>query len=105
MCEVKIGDEVIEQVDTMKYLLSVMVSNDVSMEKEIEARMGNAKRVIGGINDTVLRREDLSQNTKTNVVNTIVMPVLMYECETWSRPDKEAAIKSTGYTDECAKED
>ena len=39
--EVKIGDEVIEQVDTMKYL-GVMVSNDGSMEKEIEARIGNA---------------------------------------------------------------
>ena len=82
-----------------------MVSNDGSMEKEIEARIGNAKRVLGGINDTVLRKEELSRNTKTNVVNAIVMPVLMYGCETWSRPDKEAAIKGTGYTNECAKED
>ena len=57
--EVKIGDEVIEQVDTMKYL-GVMVSNDGSMEKEIEARIGNATRVIGGMNDAVLRRKELS---------------------------------------------
>ena len=41
--EVKIGDEVIEQMDTMKYL-GVMVSNDGSMEKQIEAKIGNATK-------------------------------------------------------------
>ena len=35
-CEVKIGDEVIKQVDAMKYL-GVMISSDGSMEKEIES--------------------------------------------------------------------
>ena len=56
-CEVKIGNEVIEQVDTMKCLPSVMVGNDGCMEKEIEAKTRNATRVIGEINDTVLRRK------------------------------------------------
>ena len=37
-----------------------MVSNDGSMEKEIEARIGNATRMIGGMNDAVLRRKELS---------------------------------------------
>ena len=40
--EVKIRDEVIEQVETMKYL-GVMVSSDGSMEKEIEARIAYRK--------------------------------------------------------------
>ena len=35
-CEVKIGDEVIEQVDAMKYW-GVMISSDGSEEKEIES--------------------------------------------------------------------
>ena len=39
----------------MKYL-EVMISSDGSMEKESEARIGNATRVIGGSNDIVLRR-------------------------------------------------
>ena len=85
--EVKIGDEVIEQVDTMKYL-GVMVSNDGSMEKEIEARIGNATRVIGGMN-AVLRRKELSRSTKIKVVNATMMPVLMYRCETWSLTKKQ----------------
>ena len=85
--EVKV-DEVIEQVDTMKYL-GVMVSNDGSMEKEIEARIGNATRVIGGMNDAVLRRKELSRSTKIKVVNATMMPVLMYGCETWSLTKKQ----------------
>ena len=54
------------------------------MEKETEARIGSAIRVIGGINDTVLRRKELSQNTKMKVVNATVMSVPMHGCETWS---------------------
>ena len=32
----------------------------------------------------VLRRKELSSNTKLKVVNATVMPTLMYGCETWS---------------------
>ena len=56
-CEVKIGEEIIEQVDAMKYLW-VMISSDGSMDKEVEARIGNATRMIGGINEMVLRRRN-----------------------------------------------
>ena len=56
-CEVKIGEEIIEQVDAMKYL-GVMISSDGSMDKEVETRIGNATRVIRGMNGMVLRREE-----------------------------------------------
>ena len=82
-CEVKIGKEIIEQVDAMKYL-GVMISSDGSMDKEVEARIGNATRVIGGMNEMVLRRKKQSRSTKLKVVNATVMPKLMYGCETWS---------------------
>ena len=48
-CEVKIGDEVIEQVDAMKYF-GVMIRRDAL---------------------------ELSRSTKMKVVNATVMPVLM----------------------------
>ena len=67
----------------------MMVSNDGSMEKEIEARIGNATQVIGGMNDAVLRREELSRSTKIKVVNATMMPVLMYGCEMWSLTKKQ----------------
>ena len=40
-CEVEIEEQVIEQVDTIKYL-GVLISSDGSMEKEVEARIGSA---------------------------------------------------------------
>lgn len=68
-CEVKIVEEVIEQVDSMKYL-GVMISSDGRMEEEVETRIGGSTWVIGGLNDVVLRRKELNKNTKLKVVNT-----------------------------------
>ena len=83
-CEVKIEEQVIEQVNTMKYL-GVLISSDGSMEKEVEARIGSATRVIGGMNEIVLRRKELSRNTKLKkVLNAVMMLTVMYECEKWS---------------------
>ena len=81
--KLKVGEEIIEQVDAMKYL-GVIISSDGSMDKEVEARIGNATQVIGGMNEMVLRRKELSRSTKLKVVNTTVMPTLTYSCETWS---------------------
>ncbi|MDA8042237.1 MAG: reverse transcriptase domain-containing protein [Pirellulales bacterium] len=80
-CEVKIGEEVIDQVDEMKYL-GVIISSDGRMEKEVEARIGSATRVIGGMNETVLKRKELSRSTKLKVVNATMIPTLLYGCET-----------------------
>ena len=38
-CQVLIGDEQLEQVDTMNYL-GIMISGDSSMNREVEARIG-----------------------------------------------------------------
>ena len=54
------------------------------MDKEVEARIGNATRMIGGMNEMVLRRKELSRSTKLKVMNATVMPTLMYGSETWS---------------------
>ena len=75
-CQVRIGDEQLEQVDTMRYL-GVMISDDVSMQREVETRVGCASRVIGGLNQALLGRRELSKQTKLKVVNATVMPVLM----------------------------
>ena len=40
VCEVKIGEEVIDQVDEMKYL-GVTSSSDEKVEREVEARTGS----------------------------------------------------------------
>ena len=48
-CQGGIGDEQLEQIGTMKYL-GVMISDDGSMQREVEARVGCASRVIRGLN-------------------------------------------------------
>ena len=82
-CDVSIGDQVIEQVDEMKHL-GVMISSDGRMEKEIEARIAMATRLVEGMGDTVLSRRELSNGTKLKVVNATMMPSLLYGCEVWS---------------------
>ena len=69
--------------------MGVMISSDGSMEKQIEARIGAATRVIARLNDSVSRRKELSRGTKMKVVNATVMPLLMYGCEMRSLPKKQ----------------
>ena len=94
-CQVVVGEEQLEQVDTMKYL-GVMISGDGSMQREVEARIGGATRVIAGMSQEVLRRRELRKQTKLKVVNATVMPVLMYGCEAWAaRKEQKSRIPAT----------
>ena len=93
-CEVRIGDQELEQVDEMKYL-GVVISADGSMEKEVEARVANVTRMIG-MSEVVLRRYELSKNTGLKVVNTTMIPTLMYGCEAWSLSKKlQSRVQAT----------
>ncbi len=82
----RIGDQELEQVDEMKNL-GVVISPDGSMEKEVRARIANATR-FGGMSEVVLRRNELSRNTKLKVVNAMMIPPLMCGCDTWSLSKK-----------------
>ena len=59
-CEVRIGDQELEQVDKMKYL-GMVSSAGGSMEKEDEARIANATKMIGGMSEVVLRSKQEHQ--------------------------------------------
>ena len=45
-CQVMIGGEELEQVDTMKYL-GVMISGDGSMDREVEQELGVHLELLG----------------------------------------------------------
>ena len=47
-CQLMIEEKQSKQVDTMKYP-GVMISGDGSMQREVEAKIGCASRVIGGM--------------------------------------------------------
>ena len=100
-CQVRTGNEQLEQVDTMKYLV-VMTSDNGSMQQEVEVRVGCASRAIGGLNQAILGRRELSKQTKLKVVNATVMPVLMYGC---IGSMERAKVEDSSHTNECTEED
>ena len=51
VCNVKVKGERVEQVKEMKYLGTV-ISSDVSMDSEVEQRVGMASRTVGAIGST-----------------------------------------------------
>ena len=44
--------------------------------------------MIGRMSKVVLRRNELSKNTKLKLVNATMIPTLMYGCEAWSLSKK-----------------
>ena len=95
VCEVMSGGRVIKQVEEMKYL-GAMISRDGKMEKEVEARIVSATRMVGGTSERVLRRRELSKSTKLTVVNATMVPSLLYGCEVWSLiKQQQRRVKAT----------
>ena len=47
-------------------------------------RIGAASKVIGAMRSEIQERRELSKGTKLRVLNTMVVPMLLYGCETWT---------------------
>ena len=66
----EVGDRRLESVEVVKYF-GVMISGDGRIDERIRSRTRKAARVIGVLNEPVMR-------TKLRVYNAIVVPTLMY---------------------------
>ena len=82
-CEISVDGEEVEEVDKLKYL-GVMISGDGRCDDEIEQRIGAAARVVGAMRKEALERRELQKRTKMRVFNAMVVPTLLYGCETWT---------------------
>ena len=82
-CNLNIEGEDIETVKKLKYL-GVMVSSDGLCDEEIEQHVGAAAKVVGAMRKEVLERRELLKKTKLRVFNAMVVPTLIYGCETWT---------------------
>ena len=58
---------------------------------KIEQRIGAAANVVGAMRKQVLDRRELKKSTKLRVYNAMVLPTLLYGCETWTMQQRHVS--------------
>jgi hypothetical protein len=71
-----------ERVEELKYL-GATVTNRNSIHEEIKSRLESGNACYHSVQNLLSSRL-LSKNTKIRVYRTIILPVILYGCETWS---------------------
>ena len=70
-------------VDKFTYLGSTL-SRNVVIDDEVNARLAKASVAFGRLHKNVWNRRGISVETKIKVYRAIVLPTLLYGCETWT---------------------
>ncbi|KAJ4439921.1 hypothetical protein ANN_08051 [Periplaneta americana] len=79
---IKMGDLSFEEVEKLKYL-GAKVTNINDTREEIKRRI-NMRNVCYYSVDKLLSSSLLSKNLKVRIYKTIILPVVLYGCETWT---------------------
>ena len=66
-----------------KQYLGTTLTNQNSIEEEIKSRLKSGNACCHSVQN-VLSSSLLSRNTKIKICRTIILPVVLYGCETWS---------------------
>ena len=69
--------------DKFVYLGSTL-SRSVNIDEEVSYRIARASAAFGRLRDTVWERRGLTKETKLKVYQAVVLPSLLYACETWT---------------------
>ena len=80
---VQVCAESVDILDSFTYLGSV-VHNDGGSSHEVLRRIGKAHGVMDSLNSSIWRCRYLCKRTKIRVFEALVLPVLLYGCETWT---------------------
>jgi hypothetical protein len=79
---IKLDNKSFEMVEQFKYLGTTLM-NQNSVQEEIKSRLKSGNACYHSVQD-LLSSSLLSKNTKFNIYRTIILPVVLYGCETWS---------------------
>ena len=78
----KVDNSSIERVEEFKYL-GTTLTNQNSIQKEIKSRLKLGNACYHSVQN-LLSSSLLSKNLKIKIYRTIILPVVLYGCETWS---------------------
>ena len=78
----KVDNSSIERVEEFKYL-GTTLTNQNSIQKEIKSRLKLGNACYHSVQN-LLSSSLLSKNLKIKIYRTVILPVVLYGCETWS---------------------
>ncbi|KAK0135736.1 Craniofacial development protein 2 [Merluccius polli] len=81
-CTLRVGDEILPQVEEFKYL-GVLFTSGGRMEREIDRRIGAASAVMRTLHRSVVVKRELSRKAKLSIYQSIYVPALTYGHELW----------------------
>ena len=79
---VHLNGEVCKKVDQFSYLGSI-IAEEGGVDREVTSRIGSAMGVLNGMNH-IWRNEKITRRFKRRRLESHVLPVLLYGCETWN---------------------
>jgi hypothetical protein len=80
--DIKIANRLFENVSQFKYL-GTTVTNQNFIQEEIKRRLSSGNACFHSIQSR-LSSDMLSKNVKMRIYKTIILPLVLYGCETWS---------------------
>ena len=81
-CRMKIYNNSIERVEEFKYL-GTTLTNKNSIQEEIKSRLKLGNACYYSVQN-LFSSSLLSKKLKVKIYRTIILPVVLYGCETWS---------------------
>ena len=78
----RIGNSTFERVEEFKYLRTTL-TNQNSFAEEIKSRFRSGNACYYSVHNLLSSRL-LSKNLKIKIYRTIILPFVLYGCETWS---------------------
>ena len=87
-CKVEIEGQILTNVRKQTYL-GVILSENGSLECEVENRIGAALSAAGAVKSQVWESCELSRSAKMVVYNAMIVPTLTYGAESWVLKERE----------------
>lgn len=80
---IMIGVHPLMYVQNFNYLGSLL-SVDTTLASEVSCRISKASSAFGKLSKRLWKRHDIKLQTKTSVYKAVILPTLLYGCETWT---------------------